>query len=377
MKRSHVVHGMLSTLSALTVISACADVDVASPPTEPPLTTRVASERSTAELGVATWEIRADGAQTRVTGRDAASAQRVDLIIRRDAAAPDDRVQIEAVFPERGELQLTRDGLVGDPSSEYLRRLGNDVLADLGQSAASVVAGGGLDATNSAFASNDPRVNYEGTIHVDWGLFGHGMNVPIGGPCRPGTNKDRVEISVLYPAFGSATFSWNFLSSPTDCSGVLSMSVAGDHWDDFTYRLFNRRVNLTPSRPTSQSSTPSWGGNAARAIDGITNGNWFVGSVTHTDLNTQAWWQVDLGTSMTLGSVVLFNRTDCCSDRLSDFDIWLSNNGIDWGVQPAAGTTGPMVNPTAFSVNAPGRFVRVQLRGTNYLSLAEVQVFVP
>jgi len=86
---------------------------------------------------------------------------------------------------------------------------------------------------------------------------------------------------------------------------------------------------------------------------------------------------VDLGTSMNLGSVVVFNRTDCCSERLSDFDIWLSYNGIDWGMQPAAGMTGPMLNPTAFSMNAPGRFVRVQLRGTNYLSLAEVQVFVP
>jgi hypothetical protein len=32
---------------------------------------------------------------------------------------------------------------------------------------------------------------------------------------------------------------------------------------------------------------------------------------------------------------------------------------------------------TPFTVGIAGRFVRVQLRGANYLSLAEVQVFAP
>ena len=44
-----------------------------------------------------------------------------------------------------------------------------------------------------------------------------------------------------------------------------------------------------------------------------------------TKLDTNAWWEVDLGASATVSSIVVWNRTDCCSNRLSDYWVFVSN----------------------------------------------------
>ena len=132
------------------------------------------------------------------------------------------------------------------------------------------------------------------------------------------------------------------------------------------------RQNLAQGKPASQSSLLN-GGAPARAVDGNTDGNWFNSSVTHTDSGAQPWWQVDLGATKDIGEVVLYNRTDCCADRLSNFEIKVSNDGATWTKVAELAGTAP--TRSAHPVNATGRYVRVQLRGTNVLSLAEVQVF--
>ena len=56
-------------------------------------------------------------------------------------------------------------------------------------------------------------------------------------------------------------------------------------------------TNLAQGRTATQSSTlagyPTDA--ASAAVDGNTDGNFFDGSVTHTNADTNAWWQVDLG----------------------------------------------------------------------------------
>ena len=131
--------------------------------------------------------------------------------------------------------------------------------------------------------------------------------------------------------------------------------------------------NLALSRPTTQSSTAA-GGVASRAVDSSTNGNWPAGSVTHTNTEYQPWWRVDLESVQPIGSVVLFNRTDCCADRLSNFKLLVSDDGSDWQEYTYSGVASPQVT---FQVGRSGRFVKVQLQGTNALSLAEVQVLPP
>jgi hypothetical protein len=128
--------------------------------------------------------------------------------------------------------------------------------------------------------------------------------------------------------------------------------------------------NLAAGRPATQSST-MYPFEAARVVDGNTDGYFPDGSVTHTGLDPQAWWQVDLGAVTDIGKVVLYNRTDCCSGRLADFDVLLSNDGITW--QIATVFVGIAPARTELSIAGSGRFVRVRLRGTGYLTLAEAE----
>jgi hypothetical protein len=132
--------------------------------------------------------------------------------------------------------------------------------------------------------------------------------------------------------------------------------------------------NLAAGRPTAQSTT-ALDGVAARAVDRRTDGNWHNGSVTHTALEAQPWWLVDLGTVADIDKVILYNRTDCCGERLSAFDIQVSNDGSSWRIAASSPGIAPAVAP--FLLRTTGRFVRVRLRGTDYLSLAEVEVFTP
>ena len=95
------------------------------------------------------------------------------------------------------------------------------------------------------------------------------------------------------------------------------MNVGAGHWDNFHWRVYTRAYNLAVGTTASQSSTLD-GAGPWRAIDGNAGTNW--------------WW--------------------------------------------IGGITGQAQTRNVFQTHQPGRFVRVQLRGTNYLSLAEVQVYI-
>ncbi|MFL6257379.1 MAG: discoidin domain-containing protein, partial [Pyrinomonadaceae bacterium] len=147
-------------------------------------------------------------------------------------------------------------------------------------------------------------------------------------------------------------------------------------------------VNLAQGKTTSQSSTytgTSPNGDSWRAVDGNTNGAYFSGSVTHTNIETNPWWQVDLGAVQSLGNLDLWNRTDCCADRLSNFYVFVSDvpftstdpaqtqaqSGV-WSYYLSA----QAATRTTLPVNRTGRYVRVQIASAGaVLSLAEVQVW--
>ncbi len=136
-------------------------------------------------------------------------------------------------------------------------------------------------------------------------------------------------------------------------------------------------VNLSVGKSARQSST-EFGGLANRAVDGNTNGNWQNNSVTHTNRENQAWWEVDLGKVYNISQIKLFNRTDCCSDRLNQFRIVTSTNPFTSNASgvpfvPLQGTSNS--NPLVFNGNTKARYVRIYLNGTGVLSLAEVQVW--
>jgi hypothetical protein len=145
--------------------------------------------------------------------------------------------------------------------------------------------------------------------------------------------------------------------------------------------------NVAMGKTTTQSSNFYNTGAAASAVavDGNVDGNFFDGSVTATGFDPNPWWQVDLGSTFTVNSITIWNRTDCCGSRLADYWVFVSNTPFLATDTPTtlmnrAGTfaihqtTAP--NPsTSITVGQAGRYVRVQLSSAGYLSLAEVQVF--
>ncbi|WGO98853.1 discoidin domain-containing protein [Saccharophagus degradans] len=140
--------------------------------------------------------------------------------------------------------------------------------------------------------------------------------------------------------------------------------------------------NIALGKATSQSST-GYEGVSSRAVDGNTGGNWNQGSITHTNNEYQPWWQVDLGSVRSIDQVNLWNRTNCCSSRLSAFYVLVSDvpfaSQTLSGALNQAGVSAYYFNdtagsPTEINIDRTGRYVRVQLSGTNPLSLAEVEV---
>ncbi|HTH49156.1 MAG TPA: DUF1549 domain-containing protein [Candidatus Limnocylindria bacterium] len=74
-------------------------------------------------------------------------------------------------------------------------------------------------------------------------------------------------------------------------------------------QVFSRGENIA-LRGTARQSSTSYLGDAARAIDGNTEGNRDTSdSVTHTETENDAWWEVDLGGEFPVDEVAVWNRT--------------------------------------------------------------------
>jgi hypothetical protein len=231
-------------------------------------------------------------------------------------------------------------------------------------------------ATDAIQQAIGPQTHYDQRVFAG-NAFAENFHYETSESCSPGYVRSGTPVTRWTSQVGgSCVFEgWNTPSNPYDCHAKIYARTAGGGFGGTCESwVYEEAVNLAEHRPSTQSST-DFGGDAARAVDGNTDGNFFDNSVTHTSLEAQPWWQVDLGMVTNIGKVILYNRTDCCASRLSNFDILTSNDGSDW--QLALNVPGTASNPAVISMSSTGRFVRVRLRGTDYLSLAEVRVFVP
>jgi hypothetical protein len=87
-------------------------------------------------------------------------------------------------------------------------------------------------------------------------------------------------------------------------------------------QVFSNGKNIAPSGTATQPSIAN-AGDARRAIDGNTDGNWGHNSVTHTNDQDDPWWEVDLGGDKDVEAIVVWNRTFECMDRLKNFRVLL------------------------------------------------------
>jgi hypothetical protein len=137
-------------------------------------------------------------------------------------------------------------------------------------------------------------------------------------------------------------------------------------------------TDLALGKPASQSSLSQWSvpTGAQGGVDGVKNGSFGF----HTGLETNPWWQVDLGAVRSLDRVVVFNRQDCCAERSRTIHVLLSDDGRSFrDVYTHDGTVfGGAWDGRPLVVGLHGvraRFVRLRLVATDYLHLDEVEVY--
>ena len=136
-------------------------------------------------------------------------------------------------------------------------------------------------------------------------------------------------------------------------------------------------VRNLPASPNNGSNTVTARQDAAGACDGIKDGKYGF----HTNRDKSPWWQVDLGKSLPLDRVVIYNRCDGnVGDRAARLKVLLSHDGKSWtelyrhGGTEFFGLAGkrPLLVPAR---GTGGRHVRVQLPSPEYLHLDEVEVY--
>jgi len=145
-------------------------------------------------------------------------------------------------------------------------------------------------------------------------------------------------------------------------------------------------TNLAIAGTASQSSY--YGGSSSvysepsNAIDGSRDGVFWNGSSSCTDSQPDSWWRVDLGGRFRLDEIRIFNRSDCCPERLSNFRLSVEDGGVEiWGQDfyvgsgyvPAGGEIVPLVGAPV------GDAVQIRILGLNnanngFLTIAEVEV---
>uniref|UniRef100_A0A8C1S370 Fucolectin tachylectin-4 pentraxin-1 domain-containing protein n=1 Tax=Cyprinus carpio TaxID=7962 RepID=A0A8C1S370_CYPCA len=100
---------------------------------------------------------------------------------------------------------------------------------------------------------------------------------------------------------------------------------------------------------------------------------------THTDLESNPWWKLDLMNMYSVNRVAITNRGDCCNTRINGAEIRIGNNSSDLFSNPvcAVVSTIPAGATYSYSCNwMEGRYVTVNIPGTSrVLTLCEVEVY--
>ncbi len=140
--------------------------------------------------------------------------------------------------------------------------------------------------------------------------------LPNGGPGRAGQGQFvltdlRLEVTPATPRSATARFVRVEAPGPNRFLSLAEVQV------------FSGGQNVAPKGTPTQSST-DYLGDANRAVDGNTDGNYdSARSTTHTRQENDPWWELDLGNDVAVESVALWNRTDGVGERLANSRVKL------------------------------------------------------
>ena len=80
--------------------------------------------------------------------------------------------------------------------------------------------------------------------------------------------------------------------------------------------VYKYNTNIARQGTSSQVNTFA-DASSGRAIDGNTAGGYFNRSVASTAKAHNAWWELNLGSEQPITKIIVYNRTDCCPDRIN------------------------------------------------------------
>ena len=89
-------------------------------------------------------------------------------------------------------------------------------------------------------------------------------------------------------------------------------------------------------------SSVDYEGDAARATDGNPDGVYANNSVTHTKTEKDPWWQVAFESPQSISRIRIWNRYDCCGDRLEGaiVEVLDANEKAVWTAQIGGAANG-------------------------------------
>ena len=172
-------------------------------------------------------------------------------------------------------------------------------------------------------------VHYNRTNRAVWALVTHTSRNRMYGLAQFKPVKAVLENGgnlVLYSAKGTKI--WD------SKSGAVSLNTTGQSVKPTTPTNSGTEdtktvTNVARGKKARQSSdwNPMFAG-AAKAVDGNTDGNFKIGNmkntITHTKDEASAWQEVDLGAVYDIESIKIWNRQDCCWERLQNFLVVMS-----------------------------------------------------
>ena len=143
----------------------------------------------------------------------------------------------------------------------------------------------------------------------------------------------------------------------------LSNGSTGSDWSV-------RGENIALGKTATQSTT-YYALTASKAVNGVINGD--NGKMAHTQSGVGEWWQVDLGAIYNVSNSEWFNRTDGAMDRMTNYTVQRSNDGVSW--TDVSNQTTQMGRPSVVPINAEARYIRLKQNKDTYINFAEARVF--
>ncbi|XP_071171933.1 uncharacterized protein [Mytilus edulis] len=138
--------------------------------------------------------------------------------------------------------------------------------------------------------------------------------------------------------------------------------------------------DVAHKKPTGQSSTysPSAQYNSSHGVDGLIPSGIVCMVVTNRERNP--FWWVNLGREYLVERVEIWNRKDCssCAERTRNMDVTVGRTLND--MKLCAHYKGPSQTGEHLVLGCTkrmrGRYVKLQIQGTDYLNFLEVKVLV-